>query len=96
MLLDRDRYCDEAMVQQILVAAGRRRLRSLGEFGFLVRPYLTAGYSQEVVEAQRRYFHQETTRSDDDVKRTTARLSAVKEHCNSSSAVFGRLRPTVR
>ena len=47
---------DEELVQRILAAASQRRLRTMGEFGQFVRPYLAAGQQREVREAHRRYF----------------------------------------
>ena len=48
--------CDEIVVQQILAAASRLRLRTMGEFGHFARYYLNAGQQREVAEAHRRYF----------------------------------------
>jgi hypothetical protein len=48
--------CDDAVVRHILVAASGRHVRTMGEFGQFVRPYLAAGYQREVNEAHRRYF----------------------------------------
>jgi hypothetical protein len=47
---------DEIVVQQILAAASRLRLRTMGEFGQFARYYLNAGHQREVTEAHRRYF----------------------------------------
>jgi hypothetical protein len=56
MYVQRDMQCDEIVIHKILTGATQRRLRSTGEFGHFVRPYLAAGYPREVTEAYRRYF----------------------------------------
>ena len=54
--LEWDLQCNEIMVAEIVNAATHRRLKTMGEFGQLARPYLAAGYQREVCEAHRRLF----------------------------------------
>jgi hypothetical protein len=56
MNLDWEPQCNEIMVDEIVNAATQRRLKTMGEFGQMVRPYLAAGYQREVTEAHRRFF----------------------------------------
>ena len=53
---DSEKDYDEIVVVQIVTALSQRQLRTMGEFGMLVRPYLGAGYEREVNEAHRQYF----------------------------------------
>ena len=56
MNLECNPQCNEIMVDEIVNAATRRHMKTMGEFGQLVRPYLAAGYQREVTEAHRRFF----------------------------------------
>ena len=47
---------DEPLVLRITSGATQRKIRTEGEFGHFVRPYLEAGYPREVAEAHRRFF----------------------------------------
>jgi hypothetical protein len=61
MRLEREPKCDEILIHKIFAAATQRRLKTMGEFGQFVRPYLAAGYQREVTEAHRRFFEQART-----------------------------------
>jgi hypothetical protein len=56
MIEQHDPPFDEAVVQQIMMAAKGRRIKTVGEFSHFTRGYLAAGYPREVSEAHRRYF----------------------------------------
>lgn len=57
MRLDQKSDCDEHLVREILSDLKQRRPMTRGQFDHVVRPYLQVGYSREIAEVAKQYFH---------------------------------------
>ena len=57
MRLEHESDCDELLVREILSDLKQRRPMTRGQFDHVVRPYLQVGYSREIAEVAKQYFH---------------------------------------